>query len=133
MMTIERTHAPLTAEEAARIAVDILEYGRGRISDNGETPRPWFFLITTKRSEAMALYEAFDGLGFVKPLHDGYGWRYGAWGNEALEVFEYLLDAGLWGPRAALVTRLLDKYGDNGRSWASEVERLRAQGGPRLA
>jgi hypothetical protein len=120
---------PMTADEAAHIAVILLDSGQGRISDDGRPPRPWIYVNVSTEDEAEQLYEAFGGRGFAKPRRDGYGGRYGAWGNDALEVYEYLLGAGLNGGRGKIARSLLAQYGNGGRPWASELERLRA-GGP---
>jgi len=119
----------MTADEAARIVLILLDSGQGKISDDGG--RPWLFVNVSTEGEARQLHEAFGRRGFAKPRRDEYGWRYGAWGNDALEDFEYLLGAGLAGVRRAVVQHFLQKYGDDGHPWASEVERLRAQGGGR--
>ena len=123
MMTLHEAQ-PMTADEAARIAVILLDSGEGKIADDGG--RPWVFVDVSTFEEARQLYEAFEGRGFAKPRRDGYGGRYGAWGNDALEVYEYLLASGLNGIRGVVADRLLQKYGNDGRPWASELERLRA-------
>ena len=134
MITMQETQ-PMTADEAAQIVVILLDSGAGRISHEGNPARPWLYVNVSTEAEARQLYKAFDGRGFAKPSRDGYGGRYGAWGNDALEVCEYLLDAGIEGLRKSIAEMLLEKYGDDGRPWASEIERLRAAthetGGPR--
>lgn len=126
MMALHETE-PMTAEEAARIAVILLDSGQGRISDDGNPRRPWLYVNVSTREEAEQLYEAFGGRGFAKPRRDGYGGRYGAWGNDALEIFEHLLAAGLGGVRRLVAEVLLQKHGNDGKPWASELERLRAR------
>jgi hypothetical protein len=117
----------MTIEEAAEIGALLLNGGAGRISDDGDPKRPWLFIATSTREDAEDLYEAFGCRGFVKEKKNGRGWRYGAWGNDALGVLVHMLDAGLRGVHAALARHLLDKYGNDGKPWASEIERLRAR------
>ena len=65
--------------------------------------------------------------GFVKEEKNGRGWRFGAWGNDAPVMLTYLLRGGLKGfLRGVVAYRLLDKYGNDGEPWGSEIERLRA-------
>jgi hypothetical protein len=120
------THEPMTTKEAARIAVMLLNSGQGRISDEGQPPRPWLYVNVGTQGEAEQLREAFGGRGFAKPLRD-HGGRYGAWGNDALAVYDYLLEAGLNGKRGYLTQLLLYKHGNDGKPWTSEFERLRAE------
>jgi hypothetical protein len=124
MMTTYETQ-PMTTEEAARIGVILLDSGRGRIADDGSPRQPWLYVNVSTRAEAEQLYEAFEGRGFAKPRR--YGGRYGAWGNDALEILEYLLAAGLNGTRGVIAEMLLQRYGNDGKPWASELERLRAR------
>jgi len=124
MIVMEETQT-MGVTEAAQVLATILNYGRGRISDHGRPLRPWLYVDVTTEGEARQLYDAF-GHGFIKPRWEGHGWRYGAWGNDCLVILECLLDAGLeWRP-AGMAERFLEKYGDEGRPWASEIERLRA-------
>ena len=122
-MTMQDTQ-PMTTDEAAQVLATILNYSRGRISDNGRPPRPWLYVDVATEDEARQLYNAFER-GFIKPRSEGHGWRYGVWGNDCLELFEYLLDAGLDWRHTGMAERFLEKYGDEGRPWASEIERLR--------
>ena len=117
----------VTIEEAAEIGALLLNGGAGRISDDGDPKRPWLFISTSTREDAEDLYEAFGCRGFVKEKKNGRGWRYGAWGNDALAALVHMLDAGLRGVHAALARHLLDKHGNDGKPWASEIERLRAR------
>jgi len=126
MQETQRGTQPITTDEAAQILATILNAGLGRISDEGRPRRPWLYIDVATEDEARQLYKAFE-LGFIKPRWEGHGWRYGAWGNDALELCEYLLDAGLDWKHSGLAERLLEKYGDEGRSWRSEVERLRVE------
>jgi len=113
-------------EEAAEIGALLLNGGAGRISDDGDPKRPWLFISTSTREDAEDLYEAFGCGGFVKEKKNGRGLRYGARGNDALAALVHMLDAGLRGVHAALARHLLDKHGNDGKPWASEIERLRA-------
>jgi hypothetical protein len=124
MMTLHETQ-PMTPDEAAQILAILLDSGRGNVSDDGTPRRPWVYVNLATAEEADELRDAF-GRGFAKTTERG--GRFGAWGNEALEVFEYLLGAGLNGNRGARARRLLERYGDDGRPWRTELERLRAGG-----
>jgi len=95
----------MTAEEAARVMVIFFDAKQGKISDDGG--RPWLFVDVATTEEAQELREAFGGRGFAKPRRDRHGGRYGAWGNDALELLEYLLGAGLNGGRGKMARSLL--------------------------
>jgi len=111
----------MTLEEAARIAAMLISARHGRISDDGG--RPWLYVNVRTRGDAEKLREAL-GRGCAKERRDRHGGRYGAWGNDALEVYEYLLEAGLSGGRAVIARMFLQRYGNDGKPWASELERL---------
>src|SRR5215203_2106832 len=117
----------MTIEEAAEIGALLLNGAAGRISDDGDPKRPWLFITTSTREDAEDLYEAFGCRGFVTEKKNGRGWRFGTWGNDALVMLTYLLRGGLKCLRGVVAYRLLDKYGNDGEPWGSEIERLRAR------
>jgi hypothetical protein len=118
----------MTIEEAAEIGALLLNGGAGRVSDDGDSKRPWLFIATSAREDAEDPYEAFGCRGFVKEEKNGRGWRFGAWGNDAPVMLTYLLRGGLKGfLRGVVAYRLLDKYGNDGEPWGLEIERLRAR------
>lgn len=130
MITMHETRPhetqPMDTDEAAMILAMMLNHSRGGRPWSEIRPRPWLYVDVATEGEARQLYEAFER-GFIKPRREGHGWRYGVWGNDALELCEYLVDAGLDWRHAAMAERFLEKYGDEGRSWRSEVERLRVE------
>jgi hypothetical protein len=85
------------------------------------------FSTTSTREDAEDPYEAFGCRGFVTEKKNGRGWRFGAWGNDALVMLTHLLGGGLSGPRGVVANHLLDKYGNDGEPWGSEIERLGAR------
>jgi hypothetical protein len=117
---------PMSREGAAGVCAFIIADGYGRVSDEGTPKKPWLSVLVDTEEEAHQLRAAFGQAGYAKPRRDRKGWRYGAFGNDALRVIPALLDAGLSGAQRALAYHLMETYGDGGRAWPSEVERLRA-------
>jgi hypothetical protein len=118
MMDTEERQAIIAA------AAGTLTHRQGRISDVGNPSRPWFYISVGTRAEATEIREALEYKGFRKEKGDVGGWRYGAYGNDALIALYELLPY-MKGYQKLSAELLLDKYGNNGRPWKTEYERIR--------
>jgi hypothetical protein len=63
-------------------------------------------------------------VGYVKELRKG--WRWGCFGNDTLIAINAVLDAGLSEQEKENAREILTKWGDNGKPFASEFDRIRA-------
>jgi hypothetical protein len=98
---------------------------QGRMHDYGDPERPWLFILCGTMEEGAEIREALGYVGFVKRRRDGLGWKYGAYGNDALVVLDELVPFMKGYPRVRALG-LLDKWGKEGGPYSTEYERVRA-------